>query len=57
MIIIMHIAVDIGMSRLMTTWPHVRGHIELRGLACRTPGESLGRDGERPETMRPGSWI
>ena len=57
MIIIMHIAVHIGMSMLMTTWPDVRGHAERRDLEHRSPGESPGRDGELPATMGPRARI
>jgi len=57
MIIIMHIAVHIGMSMLMATWPDVRRPVERRDLAHRTPGESPVHDGELPATMRPRARI
>jgi hypothetical protein len=56
-IIIMHIALDISMSMLLKTSSHVRGHAALRDLAHRTRGESQGRDGAPPATMRLRAWI
>ena len=57
MIIIMHTGVDTSMSMLRKIGLRARGRIALRDLAHRTRGESRGRDGELPATMRPRTWI